>query len=409
MTIIHDTIHGKIELSDMATKIIDHSYFERTNYLYQTGTAYRVYPSATHTRKIHMIGTYSITRKLLDHLSKTVSIDAKTIELISIGALCHDLGHGSGSDFDRHVVSKMVKDGLIEHEHPWIDYKKRSIVLFTKIVQDLNLPLTQADVDFVSCVIAPNENDTKWQFSIVNNNQHGIDTDNLDYILRNGHMLGLKITIDTDEIIQNSRILNGIWSFDSNISDILRDVVYVRYRILRLLNDANVVKFDLSWRDVMVCGSIYDDLVETFTNLDCSAFCEMTDGYITQHGDVKFVKRFHERHTYQTLSTTSNHNQHIVIKEEEEEEIVNVNVENFKLTIKVRKRDGCLAFIPFYNHKTGQTCVLPNTTIDTTYPSREYIVHKYVSKYVSMCPGCFPIFQPNQMAHVGYNGCLGVI
>lgn len=404
MTIIHDPIHGEIELSEMAMKIIDHSYFERTNYIYQTGTAYRVYPSATHTRKMHMIGTYSITRKLLDHLSKTCDIDAKTIELISIGALCHDLGHGPGSHvFDKHVVSKMVKDGLIEPNHPWIDHEKRSIYLFSKIVEDLKLPLTQEDVEFVSNVIEPNESDTRWQFSIVNNNQHGIDTDKLDYILRDSYMMGLRITINTDALIKNSRILNDVWSFDSNIADILREVVYVRYRIHRLLNEANVVKFDLSWRDVMTCGTMYEYLVETFTDMDCSAFCKLTDGYITQNGDPALVKLFNERHTYDPIGTTTDRSQHIVIKDEED----SYDIENLKLTIKVCKLDGdCLAYIPFYEHKTGNSCVVTKTAVDTAYPSHEYIVHKYkVCK--NLCPGCFPIFQPNQMAHMDHEyGCL---
>jgi hypothetical protein len=405
MTIIHDPIHGEIELSEMAMQIIDHPYFERTNYIYQTGTAYRVYPSATHTRKMHMIGTYSITRKLLENLSKTYPINEHTIELISIGALCHDLGHGPGSHvFDKHVVSKMVRDGCIDEEHPWIEHEKRSIYLFSEIVKDLKLPLTTEDVKFVNNVIEPQKGDKRWQFSIVNNNQHGIDTDKLDYILRDSYMMGLKVTINADALIKSSRILNEQWSFDSNISDVLREVVYVRYRIHRLLNESNVVKFDLSWRDVMTHGTMYEYLTEIFVNLDYEGFCNLTDGYIIHNGDSCLVKKFNERHTYEPISTTTDRHKHIVIKDEGD-----FSVENLKLTIKVCKTEGdCLAYIPFYDHKTGKQCVIPKTTVDSAYPSHEYIVHKYKNNS-NHCSGCYPIFQPNQMAHVGPNGCLGDI
>ena len=30
-----------------------------------------------------------------------------------------------------------------------------------------------------------------------------------------------------------------------------------------------------------------------------------------------------------------------------------------------------------------------------------------IEKKIKYCQGCFPIFQPNQLAHIGHNGCLG--
>lgn len=399
MTIVHDPIHGEIELSDIAMKIIDHPHFERTNYIYQTGTAYRVYPSATHTRKMHMIGTYSITRKLLEHLSKTHPIDSHTIELISIGALCHDLGHGPGSHvFDKHVVNQMVTDGVISKHHVWVDHESRSIWIFRKLVEDLKLPFTENDISFVSNVIEPSEpTDNRWQFSIVNNNQHGIDTDKLDYILRDSYMMGLKITINTDALIKSSRIIDGVWTFDSQISDVLREVVYVRYRIHRLLNQANLVKFDLSWRDIMTNGTMYEHLCDIFKTLDCDEFCKLTDGFIMHCGDDELIERFNNRDTYKPIETKTDKKRHQNFDYE-------LNTESINLTIKVCKKEGdCLAYIPFYDHKTGQKCLVEKTAVDTAYPEYEYISHKYEKQ--SLCPGCFPVFQPNQMAHE--YGCLG--
>ena len=110
---IHDPIYGDIILSEWAIKIIDHPYFNRTQNIYQTGTAYKVFPSATHTRKAHMIGTYAITHKLLSHLQESVDISDRKKELIAIGALCHDIGHGPGSHgFDKHVIKQLIKDKI---------------------------------------------------------------------------------------------------------------------------------------------------------------------------------------------------------------------------------------------------------------------------------------------------------
>ncbi len=43
------------------------------------------------------------------------------------------------------------------------------------------------------------------------------------------------------------------------------------------------------------------------------------------------------------------------------------------------------------------------------YPNNHvsYIKYKKHKKNKKKCPGCHPIFQPNQLAHVGPNGCLG--
>ena len=134
VAIIHDPIHNDIFVSELAVKIIDHPYFNRSHFICQTGTAYKVFPSATHTRKSHMIGTYALTHKLLNQLGKFVVINEKEKELIALGALCHDIGHGPGSHaFDKHVITYLIQKGLINDNHPWVTHEQRSIHLFRKI------------------------------------------------------------------------------------------------------------------------------------------------------------------------------------------------------------------------------------------------------------------------------------
>jgi hypothetical protein len=40
-------------------------------------------------------------------------------------------------------------------------------------------------------------------------------------------------------------------------------------------------------------------------------------------------------------------------------------------------------------------------------PSKDTLSEDTPSKKISNCPGCFPHYQPNQLAHVGPSGCLG--
>ena len=185
--------------------------------------------SATYSRKVHMIGTYGMTKNLLDNLSQTHRIDEHTKEPIAL-KLCHDIGHGPGSQvFDKHIVPKLIEDGVIDKDYTWVTHEQRSIFILKEIAKQINI--SEQDTEFICNVIEPPENN-KVRFSIVNNKKHGIDTDKLDYILRDNYMLGTKPNIDIDKIIKHSKIIDGEWSFERRIYNELLNIILVRYRII---------------------------------------------------------------------------------------------------------------------------------------------------------------------------------
>ncbi|WP_297508887.1 HD domain-containing protein [Thermococcus sp.] len=86
MKLIHDPVHGGIELDDFAVRLVDTPEFQRLRRITQLGLAYLVYPSARHTRFEHSLGTY--------HLARLVSTRNPEIdEGVIYAALLHDLGH----------------------------------------------------------------------------------------------------------------------------------------------------------------------------------------------------------------------------------------------------------------------------------------------------------------------------
>ena len=139
---IYDNIHGFIDISNIAVRIIDTRIFKRLKKLRQLGTCDYVFPSGVHTRFEHSIGTYHLAGKLLKNLRDRTSssnlkewlmdvpelkryiqlksegdvvLDDFICELVKIAGLCHDLGHGPFSHmFD---VNYLVQnfDGL-NHE-----------------------------------------------------------------------------------------------------------------------------------------------------------------------------------------------------------------------------------------------------------------------------------------------------
>ena len=366
MTIIHDSIYGDITVSDKALQIIDHPYFDRTHYIYQTGTAYKVYPSATHTRKIHMIGTYSVTRKLLDHLSETTPINDHMKELIAIGGLCHDIGHGPGSHvFDKHVVPKLCQDGFITKDHEWVTHEERSCILFAEMARELGT-FSEEDIKFVCNVIEPPDTSKAWEFSVVNNKSHGIDTDKLDYIVRDNHMFGFKLDIDVDRIVKNSRIVNGQWSFASPIHDELLNVIFVRYRQHRTLNKKQIVKFDLAYCDMMTeSNDLYLEIARMFKERDTKAFAKLTDAYVLNFSTPELIDKYNRRDTYTLVSSSGSSS----------------GDDSIWLDISICKEDKCtLAYVPFYDPDTKQPCTVNTCPLDVALPSSEKLCYSVMKK-----------------------------
>lgn len=376
-TVIHDAIHGSIEVKGKIKKIIDHPIFERCNYIQQTGLAYRVYPSSTHSRKIHQIGTYYITHCLIEHLKKYEYIPNQIQELIEIGALIHDIGHGPGSHaFDDILIKNMIANGDIYEEHSWTEHEMRSIDILRYIANDINL--NDEDVNFISEVIEPTGLNNSWEFTIVNNTIHGIDTDKLDYILRDSHMIGLKTRIDLNSIILHSRLINNTICFDKEIQDVLREVVFARFQIHRRLNDINVCKFDLSFADICCHEPIYSEIVDIINKKDCLRFSKLTDCYVLQHGDANMIKLFNSRDTYIPIdSFTSKTLEEVCVKTKKYQ-----NKEYKILTnkLKICKNNNVLSNIRFYDRKTNEIIEISQSSIDS-FPSFEFLTHIYLKKF----------------------------
>lgn len=218
VTTIRDVVHGLIQFSPVITALIDTPEFQRLRDVRQLGLSVSyVFPSATHSRFEHCIGTAHITGRVLRHLSIKHPghpyLTPKYIEVAQIAALFHDVGHGPWSHlFDE--VLKMVTDSPITHEERSQSMLREVYSRNVEFKQQCDAyGITRDDIEFACLMIhkspsAKFPSQAHFLLNLVSNSVTGLDTDKLDYLLRDAHHTGLRKLYDLDRLIYNTKLVN---------------------------------------------------------------------------------------------------------------------------------------------------------------------------------------------------------
>lgn len=203
MKLIRDAIYGDILLSDLAMKFVDTSEFQRLHYIKQLGLSYKVFPCATHTRFQHSIGVYHLTKKYIEkiennHLSEFdgSKLTDRQKEIVSIVGLLHDVGHGPYSHFFDEYL-KTIETALPK------THEERSSLIFKRMVTKYKIELTNEEINFISESFE-NPSNKNWYNNLVCNKIYHLDTDKLDYLVRDSYHVGYKLGFDLDRILNHT-------------------------------------------------------------------------------------------------------------------------------------------------------------------------------------------------------------
>lgn len=226
MKYIKDVLYGHIEISDKASKFIDTYEFQRLRRIKQLSTSFLIFPSVCHTRFEHSIGVYHLTGKVLEHLCPDIEKDL--LELVKLSGLLHDIGHMAFShSFDHHIIPKLKnKDLLKDHEY-------RSVLLIKEMNKKYSIGLSKTDINFMEHCINGTYMDgmSKYLFQILCNSEHGLDTDKLDYLLRDSFYINQHSPFDISYLILNMKIIDDEVCFNDKSLVTLFKVFNTRFTL----------------------------------------------------------------------------------------------------------------------------------------------------------------------------------
>jgi HD superfamily phosphohydrolase len=198
--IIPNPIHGTIDIPDWLLRIINEKAVRRMLFIRQLGLkAYIDYPGAIHTRYSHVLGVMHLAGRIIDMLSEfernkgrketAASLSNNKINVMAAGFF-HDIGHGPFS----HVIDYILdRYGQTTHENRVFEIMKK----FDDIEND------GITINKVKEIILGHH-----PYPFVNHVVNGpLESDKLDYLLRDAHHVGLRCSLDLDHFITNFRIL----------------------------------------------------------------------------------------------------------------------------------------------------------------------------------------------------------
>ena len=396
--IIYDNIHGYINIDNIASSIIDTSIFQRLRNIHQTGVLYLVFPTATHTRFEHSIGTYHLAKKLITNISNNqpeLNITEEIINLVAIAGLCHDLGHLLFSHlFDDQFLSKLSNFDELKLKTNNTSHENRSINLLNYLVETNNINLDKYQLKVIGDLINPKESEYnkwknkyqigKWIFQIISNPVNSIDVDKFDYLTRDTQSVGLKCGFDFNRIINDAKVIDNKICYSHQCSEDIYQMFFLRYRLHRQIYNHKAVKSI----EILVINLLFEfekELKISEYILDCEKMLELIDSFIW-HNNInesikKIINDINQRKlpklVYQDISLYP-----IEYNEDKLKEFFNPNtytILKFKVGY-VGSKLNPLNYITFYNLKTGQV-ISDNNVRDfsllLTQKHQEHVIRIY--------------------------------
>lgn len=368
--IIHDNIHGYIKLDPIASSIVDTPVFQRLRNIHQTGVLYLVFPTATHSRFEHSIGTYHLANNMITNIAMKqpeLKITEEIIMMVSIAGLCHDLGHLLFSHlFDDSFLEHLPNYEELKSKTANVVHENRSIFLLNHIVETYKVQLNNAQLKVIGDLIYPKQAEYskwnakymvgKWIFQIISNPINSIDVDKFDYLTRDTMAVGMKIGFDYSRIIADAKVIDNRICYSQQCSEDIYHMFFIRYRLHRMIYNHKAVKA-IEIILVEILFELEKEMNISSYIMDPHNMIKLVDSFIWKQNNevtIKLIDMIEQRKipkmVYQEVSLNN-----IMIDETKLKEQFDNNYKIIRFKVGyVGGKTNPLNHINFYNFKTGK-------------------------------------------------------
>jgi len=271
-----DSVYGLIELDNRLFQIIDTPHFQRLRYIKQLGTAYFCFPTATHTRFSHSIGTAYLAGELFDKLASCdKTLDLRPIDrlILQTAGLVHDLGHGPFShSFEHSIVPQLLGHSNWNHEAQGL--RLLDHLLDTEEVTLFDTSETKRLKQILTGEISQ---EYHWLSQMISNSDYGLDVDRLDYIQRDSYSVGLQPGFNFTVLSSHVRVIDGKLTFHEKRKSELLQFYQSRYNLYHQIYHHPTIKaIELTLADAIINAEPDLKIRETLENID--KFLVLNDG-----------------------------------------------------------------------------------------------------------------------------------
>jgi HD superfamily phosphohydrolase len=240
-----DPVWGHTVIEDRLAVLFCHPLVQRLNYIRQLSFAYLVFPSATHTRMSHSLGTCRLietalttvfrnnviyTEKGLENIDLTPTERQDLILKAKTAALLHDLGHAPFG----HALDRLV--GFLDPVHPVTSPDKHYSIIYLEKYLAKNIPSGLRIEELKAILTHDTEHLNGWGTFVSDLIDSSLDVDRMDFLARDAHMSGLLMGFNCAEALIERicpyRIDDQIYlTFHSSCLPYVKDLLFAREKM----------------------------------------------------------------------------------------------------------------------------------------------------------------------------------
>lgn len=225
--LFRDPIHDIIALEPgtpegrLSLALIDCKEMQRLRRIRQLALSHFVYHGAEHSRFAHSMGVAHLTRRMLNQIAVSVPVSDEDRMVAVAAALLHDVGHGPFS----HAIESVTG---VRHER-----RTEGIILSPD--SEVHRALAAVDpalpkrVATLAC--GGDDGGPPYLRELVSSQ---LDADRMDYILRDGHMTGVKIgSFDLGRIIAMTDVADGHLALHAGAQEAIEGYLLARFHMYK--------------------------------------------------------------------------------------------------------------------------------------------------------------------------------